>query len=174
MAPMLYVLCGLPFAGKSTLAAALAERLRIPAVRLDVINHELGFGLDGAAILPHEWDRTYAEAYRRLSQHLASGQSAIFDHANFTRAERDRARALAREHGATTRVIHVPVSEAEARARLLANRARGQRYDVRDEDFALVVEHFEAPVGEPDAVRYGADAPLEEWIAQMLMAGAGR
>jgi predicted kinase len=66
MAPTLYAMCGLPFAGKSTVAAALATRIGASIVRLDAINSERGLGVGGDAIPPQEWDRTYAEAYDRL------------------------------------------------------------------------------------------------------------
>lgn len=152
MAPTLYATCGLPFAGKSVVAARLAQRTGADVVRLDTINHERGLGLDGAALLPEDWKRTYAEAYRRLAHALASGRSVIFDHANFTRAERERVRAIATEAGARACFVYVPVAAEEARRRLLRNRQTHERYDVRDDDFALVVQHFEPPDDEPDVV----------------------
>jgi predicted kinase len=148
----LYALCGLPFAGKSTVAATLAQRTGAALVRLDAINHERGLGLDGAPISADEWRRTYAEAYRRVEQDLASGRSVVFDHGNFDRAERDRVRALGRQTGAQVRFIHVAISPHEARRRLLANRQRRERYDVRDDDFELAVQMFESPEGEADVI----------------------
>ena len=163
--PTLSVMCGLPFAGKSTIATALAEALGAEVVRLDAINHERGLGLDGRAISPEDWAISYAEADRRLERALAGGRSVIADATHFSRAERDRARALAQAQGARTRVVHVPLTAEEARRRLLANRQTHVRYDVRDDDFALVVTHFEPPDGEPDVVRCSPDASPSEWIA---------
>jgi predicted kinase len=156
--PTLYATCGLPFAGKSTIAAALAARLGIPVVRLDVINNERGLGLSGEAIPSHEWDRTYTEAYRRMRQILLSGTSVVYDHVNFTRAERDVVRAIARECGAAVQTIYVPVAVEEARRRLFANRLTRARNDVRVEDFELVVAQCEPPNGEPDVVHHDIDA----------------
>jgi predicted kinase len=153
MAPTLYALCGLPFAGKSTIAHELAEQLGAPIVRLDAINGERGLGLDGQAILQHEWERTYAEAYRRLEQALVANNSVIFDHVNFTRTERDRVRHIAALHDANVQIVYVSVTVAEARRRLIANRAAKGRNDVRDDDFDFVVRHFEPPDDEPDVVR---------------------
>jgi len=152
MAPTLYALCGLPFAGKSTIARELAEKVGALIVRLDAINGERGLGLDGQ-IPQHEWERTYAEAYRRLEQALVANSSVIFDHVNFTRAERDRVRHIAARHGANFQIVYVSVTVAEARRRLIANRATKGRNDVRDDDFDLVVRHFEPPDDEPDVVR---------------------
>ena len=140
-APTLYALCGLPFAGKSTTARELAEKVGAPIVRLDAINGERGLGLDGLPI--------YAEAYRRLEQALVANSSVIFDHVNFTRAERDRVRHIAARYGANVQIVYVSVTVAEARRRLIANRVTKGRNDVRDDDFELVVRHFEPPDDEP-------------------------
>jgi predicted kinase len=148
MALTLYALCGLPFAGKSTLAAALAGATGAAVVPLDAINHERGLGVDGSAIPPDEWGRTYDEAYRRIVLHLANGKSVIFDHGNFTRSERDQVRAVGARAGANVRFIYVQISEDEARRRLLSNRQTLERYDVRDNDFDLVLRMFEPPIGD--------------------------
>ncbi|MBV9577621.1 MAG: hypothetical protein JO057_03415 [Chloroflexi bacterium] len=51
----LYALCGVPFAGKPTIAVRLAEQTDAVLVRLDAINLERGVGLDGAAISADDW-----------------------------------------------------------------------------------------------------------------------
>ncbi len=169
--PCLYILCGLPFTGKTTLARALEQQLGIALVELDDINSVRGVGLRGEAISPEEWDRTYAEAYRQLDTLLAAGQSVLFDAASFTKAQRDFLRILAGKRGASSLVIYLDVSEVEARQRWLQNRATGARYDVRDEDFAQVVNFFEPPTPEEQAVYYRPSQPADEWIQQTFLAG---
>ncbi len=169
--PCLYILCGLPFTGKTTLARALERQLGIALVELDAINSARGVGLRGEAISPEEWDRTYAEAYRQLDTFLAAGQSVLFDAASFTKAQRDFLRTLAGKRWASSLVIYLDVSEAEARQRWLQNRATGARYDVRDEDFAQVVNFFEPPAPEEHAVYYRPSQPADEWIQQTFLAG---
>lgn len=169
--PCLYILCGLPFAGKTTLARALERQLGIAIVELDAVNKARGVGLHGEAISPEEWDRTYAEAYRQLDAFLAAGQSVLFDATNFTKAQRDSLRTLAGKRGASSLVIYLDVSEAEARRQWLQNRTTDKRYDVRDEDFAQVVNYFEPPAPEEQAVRYRPSQPADEWIRQMFFEG---
>ncbi len=87
--PCLYILCGLPFAGKTTLARALERQLGLALVGLDAINTARGVGLHGEAISPEEWDETYAEAYRQR----AALKTVQHSHANVqqaTRLERTR------------------------------------------------------------------------------------
>ncbi len=160
----LYILCGLPFAGKTTLAQALMRRFGFPYIALDDINSERSLGLDGERISQMNWAKSYAEAHRRLDANLASGQSLIYDATNFTRKERNRLRELAAKHSIATTVIYLDLAD-EARRRWQANHISHARYDVRDEDFALVADNFEPPTDE-DAITYDGTLLLDEWIAR--------
>lgn len=145
IAARLYILCGLPFAGKSTLATTLARRFGWVIISIDAINHARGLGLNGEPMTLEQWDETYAEAYHRLSEALVAQQTVIFDAVSYTRAQRDELRAIATERGASTRVIYLDIPADVCRGRWLANRATEARYDVRDEDFEHVVRRFEPP-----------------------------
>ena len=83
--PHLYAMCGLPFAGKSTLARRLAGTFGWTYISMDAINDEFGRGLDGAAIAAEAWDATYSEAYRRIGAALAVGQTVVYDATNHLR-----------------------------------------------------------------------------------------
>ena len=148
----LYAFFGLPFAGKSTAAKALAARTGWPIVQLDAINAERGVGLNGLPIAPEDWQRAYAEAYRRLASYLADAKTVIFDHGNFSRRERDAIREIARAAGANVRFIYIRITVDEARRRLLVNRETHDRHDVRDDNFEQALEMFEPPDHEPDVL----------------------
>lgn len=162
---ILYVLCGLPFAGKSTLGRALAARLRIPRVEIDAINTERGQGLDLAPITSEEWAATYAEASGRLGGSLRAGTPAIFDAGGFTRTQRDDLRALAEGCGAGVCLIYIAVPPQVAIARWQHNRLTGERYDIRDDYFALALDHFEPPAADEGTLVYDASQPLDAWLA---------
>lgn len=164
-----YILCGLPFSGKTTLAKALVARLGFARVDMDEINTRKDVGLHGEAISQEDWDRTYAESYGQLGELLQAGQSVLFDVANFTKAQRDYLRTIAAKHGVFARVIYLDVSELEARQRWLQNRVTHQRYDVRDDDFAYVVTYFEAPTPDEHVLRYHPSQSVDEWIEQLLL-----
>ena len=163
---MVYILCGLPFAGKTTLAKELVKRFGFMHIDIDQINTNFGVGLSGAAISPEEWERTYSEAYKQLEVALDSKYSVIFEGANFTKELRDRLRAIACERGVASRVIYVDISETEARQRLHSNRITQHRYNVRDDNFALVATYFEPPTQEEQVICYRQSEPLDEWIQQ--------
>jgi predicted kinase len=172
--PTLYFLCGLPFAGKSTLARALVAHTGARHISLDAINTERGLGLDGdgAAITPEQWDVTYAEAYRRIEETLTAGGSVVYDETCFLRSQRDAVRAIAARSGARAQLIWVTTPEAAARARLLANRQTGERFDIRDDNFELVATRFEPPTPDERALRYDGASPHEAWLAGMGLASA--
>ncbi len=165
----LFFLCGLPFAGKSTLARALAAHTGARRIALDDINTERGLGLNGAPISPDQWDATYAEVYRRIEEALASGNSVVYDETCFLRSLRDTVRAIVTRAGARSQLIWVTTPEVTARARWLSNRQTGSRFDVRDEDFAQIVTRFEPPTPDECALRYDGASSPEWWLSQMRL-----
>ena len=166
--PTLIFLCGLPFAGKSTLARAIAAHYDYAYLSLDAINSERGLGLAGAAITPAEWEGTYAEAYRRIATTLHAGSSLVYDETNLLRSQRDVVRAIAAAHRAQTLLVFVTASTAEVRRRWQLNRQHPARSDVRDDDFAFVLDHFEPPAADEQPVQFDGQGSVAHWIAQVV------
>jgi len=73
-------------------------------------------------------------------------------------------RAIAEKCGVPSQVIYVDVPENVARARLQQNRKTLLRYDVRDDDFALVADNFQPPTAEENVLRYDQTVSVREWI----------
>lgn len=162
----LYMMCGLPFAGKSTLARALAQHLGAVHLETDAINTERGLGLSGAAITTREWAATYREAYRRLEALLNAGNTVVYDAVNYRRVQRDQLRRIAQRCDAVVQVIFVTTPVAQARQRLETNRVQRTRFDVRDEDFAEVASRFEPPTADEHVLHYDGTEPIEPWLMQ--------
>ncbi len=161
---MLYILCGLPYAGKTTLARFLQRQLGWVYIALDDINGEFGRGLNGAAITPDEWEHTYQQAYQRIRHVLRQGKTVLFDAANFTREQRETLRTFAKEEGKTSRVIYVTTSEEVARIRWMANSIYPTRSIVRDEDFQQVVDKFEAPTADEHVLLFDGQSTPQQWL----------
>ena len=66
----LYIMCGLPFAGKTTLAKEMVKQLGIERVSIDEINGERGVWNDETGMSPEEWTKTYEEAYKSFKGYL--------------------------------------------------------------------------------------------------------
>src|SRR5438270_7956448 len=104
----LYILCGYPFAGKSTLAKALINKYGFIRVAIDNINSELGVGKDfDKEITPEEWQRTYDVYHDRIANNLKAGKSVIADTVAHTRESRDGLRKIAQESNAETVILYV-------------------------------------------------------------------
>lgn len=162
----LLIMCGLPFAGKSTLARALAAHLGAVHLETDTINTERGLGVNGAAITACEWAATYREAYRRLEGLLSAGNTVVYDAVNYRRVQRDQLQRIAQRCGVATQVIFVTTPAERARQRLEGNRVEVVRFDVRDDDFAEVASRFEPPTADEHVLHYDGMEPIEPWLAQ--------
>ena len=141
------LMCGLSFAGKSTLAAQLAEVLPATLVSLDLINEERG--LHGGQGVPlEEWAETNRIAHERGREFLDAGHHVVVDDTGSPRFIRDEWRKIANRSGAPFVVVWVQISPEIQQARVRANRQSRARPDVTD---AVLHDHrasFEPPTDE--------------------------
>ncbi|HVF15006.1 MAG TPA: AAA family ATPase [Acidimicrobiales bacterium] len=153
MRPGVVVLGGLPGAGKTVLAAALAHRL--PGARVldrDQVGHALFAPCDDSSA---ERDVTFSAMLDAASYHVGRGRVVIFDGLTFSRrSEVEAAEAAATEAGGFSAVVvcDVPVSVAIERceAAAAAARAAGGRPPaaIRDGDLVRrVAAEIEEPPG---------------------------
>ena len=136
----LIVMAGGVASGKSTVARALAERLRLPRIEADAVRESLieaglgAAGPPGQASLEHEagWlqsfeagfeDRVYSELMQRAESAMAEGRGVILDACFPSRWWRGVARGLARRHGLPFLLVECRISP-ETRRRRLAERDR--------------------------------------------------
>ena len=67
----LYLLCGMPFSGKTTLGKHLTAKLNAFYISLDEINHSRGlFGGEGISI--EEWEKTHHLAMKDIQKFVPS------------------------------------------------------------------------------------------------------
>lgn len=165
--PTLYVLCGLPFAGKSTLATAVqARRPAIAVVSLDALMAEAGH--DVTAAQPVErWEAASAEAVARARAALDAGRDVLIDDTTCLRFLRDRYRAVADALCVPARVLHVATAAATCRQRRSAAERDGRRGTLPPEVFEAVVAAFEPPAPDEPGWTYLPDSePLPAFLAR--------
>jgi predicted kinase len=163
----LYLLCGLAFSGKTTLAAALGRHLGAAVVCLDEINASRG--LQGGAGIPvEEWARSHEEALRQAEDLLAAGRSVIVDDTNCFRFLRDDYRAVAERHGVRTTVLYIGAPLGLVLERRRENDRTQARASVAEPVLLDLVEKFEMPAADENVLVFPFDAVPEAWVARHL------
>jgi predicted kinase len=168
MKPVLVAIAGLPGAGKSTLAAAIAAERGWARVDRDAIRAAMFPGY------PPSLARTRA-AFRTVllaaELHLVEGRSCVLDGMTLGRAaDRERVAALAARHGAAFALLWLDVPAAVARARIAVDLATAQHLasDRTPDLVGAVLARFEPP---NDALlRIDASDPREQILATALAA----
>ena len=161
------VLGGLPGAGKSVLAAALAHLL--PGARVidkDEVRHALFAPYDDSSA---ERDVTFSAMLDAASYHLGRGRVVIFDGLTFSRrSEVDAAEAVAAEAGGFSAVVVCDVPISVAIERCEADDAAG-RHPAGSRDGDLV-RRMAAEMEEPPGAYLTVDmtAAIETAAAQAL------
>ena len=148
--PGVIVLVGLPGAGKSTLAAAVARRL--PDARVldkDKVRHAL---FDPCDYTSAERDVVFAALLDAARYHLGRGRVVIFDGMTFSRRKQvAAAEAVAQEAGAFAAVIVCDVDVEVAIARCETDAASGEGHLASNRDGELVrrvAAEMEEPAGD--------------------------
>lgn len=161
------LMCGLSFAGKSTLASRLTEALPASLISLDLINEERG--LHGGQGIPlEEWAQTNRIAHERGRELLEAGHHVVVDDTGSPRFIRDGWREVADQSGAPFVIVWVQIGPELQRARVQANRQSHGRSDVTD---AVLRDHragFEPPIKEGALVIDAQETTDENQIAVLV------
>lgn len=160
----LYLMCGLAFSGKTTLAKAIVASTGARIVSLDEINTRRGL-TGGLGIPEEEWARTHRQALAETEEALSRGRSVVVDDTNCFRFLRDGYRKVAAQLGVPTRVVHLEVPLALALSRMRANEVEATRAPVREEVLRELARKLEPPAPDESVLRFPADADPEEWVA---------
>lgn len=150
--PILIAFAGLMGTGKTTIAQALGERLEIPVISSDAIRKRLAnipatqhrFEEFKSGIYSEEFSRrTYEEMLAEAKRVLSKRKSAIVD-ASFKKAvERQKARLLAEEMGASFLTIECVLDEETTKQRLEQRLNEGSISDGRWEIYQKQESEFE-------------------------------
>ncbi|HEX4207091.1 MAG TPA: ATP-binding protein [Ktedonobacteraceae bacterium] len=163
----LFIICGISFAGKSTLGKAIAQRFDYAEVNVDDTKFQLYGPETKDEDLSHaDWVSIYAETDDRIERYLQTGKTVLDASRYFRKAERQLARQIATEAGAEVVTIFVDTPEDVARQRLLANRNKQARLDVTDEGFEEILQVMEPPGVDEHALIFRYGDQIDSWIAK--------
>jgi len=164
--PVLYIMCGLPFSGKTVLAQTLSRRFGLPIVGIDNIREERGFTWEeNVKVTAEDWKAIFDVSYERTLAYLKERKSVIYDSANQDRISRDRLRNLAQRGKSIAKVILVDVPEGEIRKRWLNNQATKERFHLPEKYLQAAIDTFEKPTEDENVITYRQSIDLETWTA---------
>ncbi len=159
LVPVVIPLVGLPGAGKSTLADALARAFGLRTVSRDVIRDAL---FPECRYTPTEQRAAFRAVLLAVEVNCALGVGSVIDGMTFSRAaDLDRVDALARRYDARAVPIWLDVPPHVARERIARDLTRGAHpaADRNPELVAQVARRFEAPP--PSVAAIDASLPIE-------------
>ncbi|MDO9584432.1 MAG: AAA family ATPase [Desulfomicrobium sp.] len=148
--PVLWVFCGLPASGKSTLARRVAKALFMSHLASDTVRKEdHDFPADGVvayntgAYRPVVRGRVYAKLLNLAQEELRKGRSVVLD-ATFSSAQwRESAMLLAKDQNAGLIFVHCVCSPQTIKARLANREASSGESDARLIHFDDIIKNFE-------------------------------
>lgn len=165
----LYLICGISFAGKSTLAREMQKQTGI-----QLVDHDEIYGrklikskkkLSGKQ-RTEMWQSVRPEVKTAVDHELAAGNSVILDSTNTLRSEREKYSRLAKKHDAKCTVIFIDTPKEQARSRILENRASKKRQDVPDYAFYKSIENLQKPDQKENVLVYSGSISEKLWVGQ--------
>lgn len=164
--PILFIMCGLSFSGKTTLARRIAEVTGSVIVSYDALyaTIERDPSLDGL----EEWRLIVGRMHEDARTHLSAGRSVVVDNLNEEVIDRDPLREIAQKCGADAIVVYVDAPLGLIQERRLRNEALRERGSTRDDNFQFVLSRLQPPSPDERSITYRPDDDLDEWLRELL------
>jgi len=159
----LYLVCGAPFSGKTTLAKQISLKTKSQYLSLDDILRQKG--LDLSHVQPvEEWEEAHQRCLQLMNVLMCEKISVVLDDTNFLKMLRDRYRNLASQHTykVVTIYMDIPLLELEARRKKVL--LTEERNFLSDEAFYPAVEQFEIPGESENTIVFDNTSNIDSWI----------
>lgn len=161
----LFILCGLPFSGKTYLSQKIAEHLPVTIISFDAIYEELRQKTgDGLSTKPEVWDQVKQNALLSLSKNLQEGKNVVWDSTNPLRKHREELIKIGDGFGAQNIVIHVNTPLDEIRKRRQENKYTHRKIDRGSDDFEQTLKVWESPLGGERAIQVTSESEILTFI----------
>ncbi|MEM9343906.1 MAG: ATP-binding protein [Pseudomonadota bacterium] len=166
----LYVFCGLPGSGKTTLSRRLAGHLGATYLRIDTIESGL---ITSTLALTDVMDAGYSVAWGLATDALALGKPVVADAVHWNAALLDPWSRIASAEGAPCHLIEVTCALPDRQARLAARHASGWK---AGEDWQAVLSKTMDPIPDPairvDTTNTEEHATFATLLAELQQVGA--
>jgi len=177
--PTVWVICGLPASGKTTLAEMMSKMHGLEILHTDIVRKKL-FDLtpDGTQNLPFEEGiyskestaLVYGKLLMTAQEKIKKGCSIILDATFSRRHQRDEARRLARDLDANIIFVECTASRETLKRRLSSREATPTVSDARLRHFEKFKARFETITDLPEEmyIRINTETPMTKSLQQIL------
>ena len=177
--PTLWVVCGMPGSGKSTISRELSRMFGIKTLNSDVIRKEL-FGMKPVdpSDMPFEEGiyskgasgLTYGKLLLLAQEEIEKGKSVILDATYGNKHHRDEVLRMARDKDSNIIFIECVLKEKLLKERLSNRKTEFSVSDARPSHFEYFKKRFEPlnEVGDAMHIRVNTEKPLEECMQKIL------
>ena len=167
---MFYILCGLPFSGKTTLANLLKKHYGFSIASTDDKKMEHGYPRDHYVWIPEaKWQEILSQTYKMILDNLKQRRDVVFDYTNSLKSERENCIELAKQTNSDYQILWITTSKDLARKRYYENKQTKQRHDIAEEFFEKALQIVEPPIGEKHVLQLDGTKNPEDWIKEIIM-----
>lgn len=158
----LYIMCGLPFAGKTTLAKRITEFTKSELVSFDSVwrdNPNLH-----RESKEDEWKLVRKAAQAEIGKELHNGRSVVYDDINVRQEHRNELRQLAKDNNAESIVVFANTPLEKIKRREKFNEENLERHKVESVNFENALNQFEPPQASENVIEYNPSMEMEAWL----------
>ncbi|NIO20207.1 MAG: AAA family ATPase [Candidatus Aenigmarchaeota archaeon] len=128
---MLYIVCGLPGTGKTTMAKKIADHTKSFVLNTDIIRKRI---MEDPKYTEHEKELVYKLLFDMAEKFLATGKNVILDGTFYRKELRERAKEIAKKTKNKFKIIEIKCSEEIIRKVM---KERKKKKIASDADFAV-------------------------------------
>jgi predicted kinase len=160
-------MCGVGFAGKSTLAKKISDYKKAILVSQDGIwfekEKELNLGLDS----DEDWETVRKISKERIIKELEKGNSVVFDDVNLRYDHREELRNLAKKFNVQAVVVYLDTSLEIQKERQTKNLDTKERHDVKQEYLDEAIKELEIPREDENVFVFKLDTNIENFLRKL-------
>lgn len=145
ISPTLFIMCGLPYSGKTFFSKRFSAENGYRLVSIDDVRESLGFFWGKTDTDAQNWQEVFRVVDDLIVSTLNQGESVVYDSANQDEASRSRYRKLAESLGCNSKIVFVNTSMEVIQERRLDNQGSLVRAHIPQETFESAIQTFVPP-----------------------------
>ncbi len=164
---ILYIMVGVGFSGKSTLAKQIAENKKAVLVSQDDVWFEKEKEWEINEDSDEDWERVIKISEQKVKEFLMQGKSVVFDHLNHQLGHREGLRKIADECGAKAVVIYLDTPQKVREERKNKNLKTQERHDVKQDYLDEAITELEVPKENEKVFVFKPETNLQDFLEKL-------